>query len=606
MKKYFKAAGVFARALPHFLLFELMYKLILLALGTPFITELFSVAMKASGVSYLSLETLPRLLKNPITILSAIIMLFMVAFFSFVEISALIACFSAFRERRKITVTGMLSGGILAFAKAFRGTGILRFLLFMLVIPLVQFTMSSGIFFAPLIPLLRSLLGMYKNWVYIALYIALQLGLIFLLVSRCYSIHYLMLTDTPFQKCSKKSQTCLEGKKLRTALYIILWSLGLIIIAAAITFALSFLIVLIVKGFSKPDKALHTAMNALSYAGRVYYAISAFFAAPMILCCLTEKFYNDTSMEEHIPAEAKEPKKLSKPVRIIAASAAIALSIFLNFSYIQEIYKGNVNLNLGILTAPQITAHRGFSTAAPENTRYAFEEAINVGADYIELDVQQTADGQIVVFHDKNLSRTTDGTGELSAYTYDQLMQFSNGGWFDTEGTYADSRIMLLSEVFDLVGHDIMLNIEIKNIGDTADTAQKIAVLLEEYEIADSCYVTSFDYSALKEVKLANPEIKTGLITNAASAAVYSKLKYIDAVSLNYLFVNRNLVSTAHKNGKKVFVWTVNKAADIQQLLAMGVDNIITDRPDRAAEVIYSYSGSDAVLTLLRQIFGTQ
>lgn len=606
MKKYFKAAGVFVRALPQFLLFELMYKLILLALGTPLITELFSVAMKSADVSYLSLETLPVLFKNPVTIISVIIMMFSVAFFSFVEVSALIACFSAFHERRKISVAGMLSAGLRAFGKAFRGTGILRFLLFMLVVPLAQFTLSSGIFFAPLIPLLRSLLGMYKNYVYIALYIFLQLGIIFLLVSRCYSIHYLMLTDTPFSRCSQKSQSCLRGKKLRTVLSIILWSLGLIIAAAAVTFALSFLIVLVIKGFSEPDKALHTAINALDYAGKVYYAISAFFAAPMIMCCLTEKFYSDTSAQERITAEAAELKKLSRPVRIIVSSALIALSVFLNFSYIQQIYKGNININLGVLTAPQITAHRGFSQAAPENTSYAFEEAINIGADYIELDIQQTADGQLVVFHDKNLSRTTDGSGELSDYTYEQLMQFSNGSWFDAEGTYTDSRIMLLSEVFDLVGHDILLNIEIKNIGDTTDTALKAAELLNEYRLADSCYVTSFDYAALKEIKQYNPEIKTGLITNAASAAVYSKLKYIDAVSLNYLFVNRNIVSTAHKNGKKVFVWTVNDAADIRQLLAMGVDNIITDRPDKAAEVIYSYSGSDAVLTLLRQIFGTQ
>ncbi len=606
MKKYFNAAGTFLKALPHFLLFELMYKLILLALGTPILTELFSAAMKMSDVSYLSIESLPRLLKNPVTVISAVIMLFMVAFFSFVELASLIVCFSAIHERRRVTVTGMLSGGLKAFAKAFRGTGILRFLLFMLVVPLAQFTLSSGIFFAPLLPLLRSLLGMYKNWVYIALYIAVQLGIIFLLVSRCYSVHYLILTDTPFSKCSKKSQSCLKGRRFATAVSIVLWALAIIAAAAAVTFVLSFLIVLVIKGFSEPDKAFHTAINALGYAGKVYYAISAFFAAPMILCCLTEKFYGDTSREEHIPAEAKELKKVSRPVRIIAAAVTVSLSIFLNFSYIREVYKGNVNVNLGILTPPQITAHRGFSAAAPENTSYAFEEAISVGADYIELDVQQTADGQLVVFHDKSLSRTTDGTGELSAYTYTQLAQLSNGGWFDSEGTYADSRIMLLSEVFELVGHDILLNIEIKDIGDTADTAQKTAVLLEEYELADSCYVTSFDYSALKEIKQYNSDIKTGLIANAASAAVYSKLKYIDAVSLNYLFVNSNIVSTAHKNGKKVFVWTVNSTADMQQLLAMGVDNIITDRPDKAAEVIYSYSGSDAVLTVLRQIFGTQ
>lgn len=606
MKKYFNAAGVFLRALPQFLLFELIYKLILLALGMPFITKLFSISMKMSDVSFLSLENLTKLLKNPFTIFSAIVMMFIVAFFSFVEISALIACFSNVRKGKKISISAMLITGLCAFLKAFRGLGIIRFFLFMLIIPLAQFTLSSGVFFAPLIPLMRSLLGVHRNWFYIAVYIAVQLGIIFLIVSRCYSIHYLMLTDTPFSKCSEKSRRVLKGRSMKTAFSIVIWSLCILVGTAFITFIISFFTVLVVKGFTKADTAFYTSLRALGYAGKVYYAISSFFAAPMILCCLTEKFYADTVEEKHNEIIVNPKKRLSKPVNVIVTLSLICLSIFLNFTFIQELYKGNINIGFGIFTTPQITAHRGFSRVAPENTKYAFIEAINVGADYIELDVQQSADGQVVVFHDKNISRTTDGVGELSGYTYEELMQFSNGGWFDSEGTFSDSKIMLLSEVLELVGNDILFNIEIKDIGNTADTAKKVVAALEEYDLTDSCYVTSFDYSALKTVKNTNSEIKTGLITNAASAAVYSKLKHIDAVSLNYLFVNRNIVSTAHKNGKKVFVWTVNKPTDMQQLLTMGVDNIITDRPDKATEVLYSYSGGEAVLTILRSIFGTQ
>lgn len=606
MKKYFNAAGVFLRAMPQFLLFELMYKLLLTALGIPLISELFGAVMKVAGISYISMDGLPALLKSPFTYLAAFLMLFLVAFFSFVEISALIACFAGIRKKKKVTVLQMLTAGLKTFGKAFRGTGILRFLAFMLFVPLAQFTLSSGVFFAPLSTLMRSLIGTHRNWVFIALFALLILGIVLLLVSRCYTIHYLMLTGSRFSECSAKSRLCLKGKKISTALSIFLWSVCIIAAAAVITFGLSFLVILIIKGFGKPETAFFKALGALEYAGKVFAAISAFFASPMILCCLTEKFYSDTIQEEHITVASSEMKRFPKPVRIIASVTVTALCFALNFSYIQSFYKGNTNLNLGLFTAPQITAHRGFSAVAPENTSYAFEKAISIGADYIEFDVQQTADGQLVVFHDRNISRTTNGVGELSSYTYDELLKFSNGSWFDSSGTYDDSRILLLSETLELIGRDALLNIEIKDFGDTSDTAVKIVELIEEYNLTNSCYITSFDYSALKTVKKTNPKIKTGLITNAASAAVYSKLKYIDAISLNYLFINRNVVSAAHKNGKKVFAWTVNRTSDMQQLLALGVDNIITDRPDKAAEMIYSYSGSDAVLNILRQIFGTQ
>ena len=106
-------------------------------------------------------------------------------------------------------------------------------------------------------------------------------------------------------------------------------------------------------------------------------------------------------------------------------------------------------------------------------------------------------------------------------------------------------------------------------------------------------------------MKKAEPSVKTGLITNIATTAVYSQLRDIDAVSLNHIFVNKNIVSTAHKNGKKVFVWTVNDENDIERMISMGVDNIITDRPDVAAETIYSYGMGDFVLTFLENVFGT-
>ncbi|MBQ8297921.1 MAG: glycerophosphoryl diester phosphodiesterase membrane domain-containing protein [Ruminococcus sp.] len=605
MKRFFKFTGDFLRAAPKVLLFELIFKLLLTAIGAPLLSFLVDTAMDFSGIEYLSGANMIKFLMSPVTLGILLLLLFVVAFFSIVELSALTAGFAYIHERKKITAAEMFRCGIRAFGKAFRGTGILTFLGFMLIVPLAQFTMSSGIISLPVMPMLRALFGESAEVLCIIIFILMQLAITWLLAGRCYSLHYLVLTNHRFSECTAKSRSCLGGKKVRTFLTLILWSLLMILLAAAVTFGISFLIIFGIKGFSRPEAALVSSLRVLSYAGEVFIAISAILSAPFIIGCLTNKFFHDTMQEEEIILPELKEKKYPKAVKIIAFTAAAAVGVFLNFSYIREIYKGNVSFRVGIFDNTQVTAHRGFSYAAPENTMYAFEEAIRSGSDYIELDVQLTADGELVVFHDDTLDRTTDGTGRLSAYTYEELSELSCGEWFRKGGNdFTDAKIPLLSEVLEFAGeNNTLLNVEIKKSGRTEETARKSAELIAEYGLSDSCYVTSFDYTALRAVKETDSEIKTGLIANIASPAMYT-LRYIDAVSLNYVFVNKSIVGNAHKGGKRVFVWTVNSRDDMERMVSIGADNIITDRPDIASEVVYSYGKGDFVISLLEMLFG--
>jgi len=332
--------------------------------------------------------------------------------------------------------------------------------------------------------------------------------------------------------------------------------------------------------------------------------MSAFFSAPAVMCWLTGRFFTDIDEKEKLELPVIQHEKVSNVKKAAMVCVIAAAAFFANFSYIRELYKGNVSLNVGILARTQVTAHRGASKVAPENTIPAFEAAIESGADYIELDVQLTKDGELVVMHDDDIKRTTDGEGPLSLMTYEETQKYSAGSWFSDDGTFNDVKIPKLSEVLELVGHDILLNIEIKSHGNVAATAEKVAELVEEYDIADSCYVTSFSYQALKKIKEVNPDIKTALIANIAPSTVYSQMKYIDAISMNYLFVNQSVVNYAHHSGKKVFVWTVDRSGEMKKMMALGVDNIITNRPDKAKEVVDSDSVGDTVLTGLEYVFG--
>ena len=604
MKNFIKSAGVFFKAMPHFLLFEIMFKLVMVALGAPVLAFLLKWTMKMSGIKYLSDENVLFFLKHPITIVVLIIILFFSAFFSFVELSALTGCFSCFYKKKRMGAFSMVRTGLDSFRKAFRGMGILDFVGFMFCSALAQFTLSSGVFMAPLMPILRRIFRSVKGAGAVAAYIMIQLLFVILIVSAAYSLHYLILTKMKFHDCVKESKKVISGHKLKMIAAMLGWILFVVAVIGAVTFGLSFVIVFVVKGFTDRHAAFRTAVKVLKYAGKVFTAMSAFFSAPAIVCWLTGRFYRD--MEDDVKLELPYADEKVHHARRLATVCCLALLAFLaNISYIREIYKGNISLNVGILTRTQVTAHRGASKAAPENTMPAFEAAIESGADYIELDVQLTKDGELVVFHDDNIKRTTNGNGILTNMTYDELQKYSAGSWFKDDGSFDDVKIPKLSEVLELVGHDILLNIEIKSHGNVKATAEKVVELVEEYDIGSSCYITSFSYQALKKVKELQPKIKTALIANIAPSTVYSQMKYIDAVSMNYLFVNSSVVNYAHHSGKKVFVWTVDRSGEMKKMMALGVDNIITNRPEKCLEVVDSGSLSDTVITALNHVFGS-
>lgn len=592
----------FVRAMPHFLMFEFLYKLLLVALGAPLLAFMLKITMSASGITYLSDESMLIYLKNPVTLLFLLLILFCVGFFSFVELTALAACFSCAGRKEPVSAMGMLKTGLKSFRKVFRGLGILRFLLFMLFMPFAQFTLSSGAFIAPLMPILRWVFKDFDGVMAVIVYLIIQIAVITLIVGRSYSLHYMVLTDNDFGECNRKSLEKIKRKKFVMAFQFLLWTLVILGVIAAVTFGISFLIVYVIKGFTLPGKAFISALKVLVYALRVFAAVSAFFSAPAIMCWLTGKFMADLNDDEQIslPDCGRLIKQKKKNALFLTFAAVIGIG--LNIYYLTGVYKGNIKVGTKI-HGTQVTAHRGFSHEAPENTKYAFEAAVKCKADYIELDVQLTKDEQLVVIHDDKLNRTTTGKGRVDRYTYDELTQFSAGAWYGSE--YEDAKIMLLSEVLELVDKKCMMNIEIKDTGNVDLAADKTVELVKKYGYTKSCYITSFSYKALQRVKAAEPKIKTALIANLAASVRYSQLTDIDAVSMNYLFVNKSVVEAAHQNGKLIFVWTVDRKDDMRNMLSLGVDNIITNRPDLALETVNSDKVGEVALTILEKIFGS-
>jgi glycerophosphoryl diester phosphodiesterase len=235
----------------------------------------------------------------------------------------------------------------------------------------------------------------------------------------------------------------------------------------------------------------------------------------------------------------------------------------------------------------QIAAHRGHARAAPENTISAIRKAIESGADYAEMDVQQTADGHVVLLHDRDLKRVAGVSRRLDELSYDEVRRLDVGSWFDP--AFSGERVPTLAEVIALCRGKIRLNIELKFFGPDRRLARAVADIVREQDFESDCLITSLDYDALLEVKRHNPRLRTGL-TVAYALGEVSRLE-VDALSVRADYLSDELLRAAHRHGREVHAWTVNDAGQMTRLMKRGVDNIISSDPDLGVRVRDEWAG---------------
>jgi glycerophosphoryl diester phosphodiesterase len=208
-------------------------------------------------------------------------------------------------------------------------------------------------------------------------------------------------------------------------------------------------------------------------------------------------------------------------------------------------------------------------------------KAIESGADYAEMDVQQTADGKVVLLHDRDLKRVAGVSRRLDELTYEEVRHLDVGSWFDP--AFAGERVPTLAEVISLCRGKIRLNIELKFFGSDRRLAQAVVDIVREQGLESDCLITSLNYDALMEVKQQHAGLRTGIIV--AHALGDSSRLEVDALSVRADFLSDELLRSAHRQGKEVHAWTVNDPREMTRLMNRGVDNIITSDPDLAVQV---------------------
>ena len=228
-------------------------------------------------------------------------------------------------------------------------------------------------------------------------------------------------------------------------------------------------------------------------------------------------------------------------------------------------------------------AHRGASSYAPENTFAAFDKALAMGVDHVELDVHFTSDGHIVVIHDDAVDRTTNGTGPVVSHTLAQLRALDAGSWFGPE--YAGERIRSLGEVLEHYKRRLRFHIEIK--ARVQGLASRTADMVRGYGVTDSVTITSFWRPALEEVRAYAPELPTGWLVPPGQRP-WDEAVVAQAVELGLTqlcpradLVTPELVERLHQKGFVVRAWGVANEELMRRVVDSGADGMTVNFPDK-------------------------
>lgn len=235
---------------------------------------------------------------------------------------------------------------------------------------------------------------------------------------------------------------------------------------------------------------------------------------------------------------------------------------------------------------PWVIAHRGASGHAPENTFAAFRRAVELGATFIETDLQVTRDGRFVALHDSTVSRTTNGTGEVHEFTLEELRQVDAGMWFDRE--FMGERVPTLEEILEFSReHDVVFYLELKYPA-VWGMDHSLVAALQKAQSAPRTIVISFDPATLSPLRRLDPSIMTGLLVEDAKGNCIQEALDLGVRQLcpKVSSVTPELAEQAHRADLQLVTWTANTMAEMRGMMAAGVDGIMTDFPDRLRALI--------------------
>lgn len=582
---------------------QLLYILAVYMIMGPLLLRLMEILLKAHGYSYITAEMMLSFFTSP---------LFLLAFAAVViVISILLAAWHIYVY---VYLDGVCNRGENSIFKSFLHTANAAWRICRKKEFSIIFILSGTLLFQNIIALvlgcrhIPSVQYVVKNFLelkYADVFIKILFAVLFLYYFRhVFTIPYMIFEKKSLKEAKKKGLDLLKKRLFRVLLGCCFWCAVtgvLVVLFYVISMGIS---IVIISVFVSAELKIAVLCTVQSQLYKVSLLVSMLFGMTLQVTGNVVGFYQyKAEVKEQKEVEMDRDKlnveeRVQVRKRFLAAILVVVLCIDLIMVYDRIKNGGNITFeHLGSIT---ITSHRGDSKNAPENTIPAIELALDSASDYIEIDVQETKDGEVVLMHDSTMSRTTGVNKRVSDLTLEEIKQLDAGSWFSEE--YVGTQIPTLREVLEVCKGKCKLNIEIKTGKNMPDLEEKVVNLIEEYDFARQCVVTSVYKKSLKKVKEYNKEIRTGYILSSAYGRYYLD-EEIDFLSMRTTLITERVVRMSHKYGKEIYVWTVNGKEDAIRMSQLGVDNIITDRPVYVRNVLYEQGGNQTLANLLKLSF---
>ncbi len=262
--------------------------------------------------------------------------------------------------------------------------------------------------------------------------------------------------------------------------------------------------------------------------------------------------------------------------RLSLLAAPIILIIAAYFSY-------DLTRSINIDSSMDIIAHRGSSIDAPPNSRAAFLQAIEDGTDYIELDVQETKDGVVIVHHDKDYKLTSNLDAAVHTLTWEETKHIDVGKSFSAE--FEGETVLSLEQLLDLAKGKVDVVIELKYYGYNQNLEQSVVDLVNKADMQKNVRYMSLNLEGMLKIKQLDPSAIVGYISSAAKIGNLAQTN-VDFIAISPALITQNLIKRVHNNNKTVAVWTVDDVDEMMRYLNLRVDALITNKPKLLAEVI--------------------
>ncbi|WDV45858.1 glycerophosphodiester phosphodiesterase [Clostridiaceae bacterium M8S5] len=578
--EYRSLVRIFKDNITKFLKYQIATKILIAIILLPLFGWISNTLMKSAGLSYITNGLIKKFVLSPQGIIFILLGVIFAIIVVLIELGGLIVLSyqAILREKQEYSYFQVIKYSLSKSKYLIGINGILITFYLFLIGPLYGNIITTSVVNIKVPGFIMDVIQSKTS--YIAYLVVVTIVIVILSIRWMFSLHIIMLKKKV--KNSLKESARLVKGNLR---YILKYTLGtgllnIITVGASILIyaLISTLILLPISG-----QYYEIVFILLLCIGGVFIFGALFFLIPIEILKLTKLYFHlqghDVILDIKIRDKDNIIDKVITNKKVIVLVFVICVTALSVYSFM--ILDGLDNAKYDI----DITAHRGSSKLAPENTISALKVAIKNGATYAEIDVQETKDGQVILLHDNTFKRTV-GTDEMpSQMTLEEIKQLDTGILFDSK--FKGEKVPTLQEVIDYAKGKIKLNIELKTNKSDKVLIKKVTKIIKEKNFIKSCVVTSLDYNALLEIKRQEHLIKTGYIMYFAVGEL-EKLK-VDFYSIEETNVNEGFVSTAHSIGREVHVWTINTETSMENMIELGVDNIITDNDSMLKELLDSY-----------------